>query len=110
MTRAFFGLAAVAALAAGCADSSFSIENRSSFTLQEINLAPVDSLTWGRDLLAGDVLFPGETLHIEQIDCDVYDVRVEDNAGRECILVDLDLCFDDALWILDNARLASCAF
>jgi hypothetical protein len=104
-------LAAIAALAAGCAgDSTFTIENRSTFTLSEINLAPVDSLTWGEDLLGGDMLFPGETLHVDLIDCDTYDVRVEDEAGRECILVDLDLCFDDALWVISDAELASCAF
>ena len=98
------------ALTAGCADSSFSIENQSSVTLQEINLAPVNSLSWGHNLIAGDMLYPGETLHIEQIDCDVYDVRIRDHVGRECVLVDLDLCFDNAVWILDNAQLASCAF
>ncbi len=96
-------------LFAGCADSQLTIENDSSYSFQQINLAPVDQVTWGSNLIP-DMLLPSESLHISQIDCGNYDVRLTTDAGSECILSNLSLCFDNAIWTIDNTELASCAF
>jgi hypothetical protein len=96
--------------ACGGGDSSLTIENDSSFTLFEVNLAAIDDPNWGPDLLGGEVLDPGDTLVITDIDCDTYDVRVVDDTGTECILDAVDLCFDDAVWHLDDIDLAICSF
>jgi hypothetical protein len=96
--------------ACGGGDSSLTINNDSSYTLFEINLAAIDDPNWGPDLLGGTVLDPGDSLVITDIDCDTYDVRVVDDTGAECILESLDLCFDDAVWHLDDIDLALCAF
>ncbi len=93
----------------GCADSSFTIDNRSSFEIDEINVAPVDSVSWGSNLLGSRVLLPGEALHVV-LDCDVYDVRITDQTATECILTDLDLCFDSGRWVIDDAELTGCRF
>jgi hypothetical protein len=47
---------------------------------------------------------------ITSIDCDTSDVDIIDDTGAECVLQSLDLCFDDAVWALDDLDLASCAF
>jgi hypothetical protein len=113
MTRTTLALItlAIATTAAGCGgDSSLTVANESSYVLTEIRIAPIDDPNWGPDLLGGDVLLPGEDLVITNIDCDTYDVLVVDDTDLDCVITDLDLCFDDALWVVDDVDLAICAF
>jgi len=71
-----------------------------------------------RDILGERILanrltlgvYPDEQITIDYIECDTYDVRIEDEYGVECILADLDLCFDDEIWVIDNLMLDSCAY
>lgn len=112
MTRSIATAGAIVALAiflpACSGDSTLTIHNDSSYALYEINLSPVDSRTWGPDLLAGDTLFPGETIEIFDIDCNDYDVRLVDEDGDDCVIEDVGLCFDDEVWSIDDLQLAIC--
>lgn len=107
---------ALATLAAGCGgsddefDSTLTIRNNSSFAFIEINLSPVDSASFGPDLLGSDILEPGTELEISGIACDDYDIRIIDEDADECILTDVDLCFDDAVWNITDGELAACIF
>lgn len=103
-------LTATTLAACGGGDSSLTIDNQSSYSLFEIHLAQVDDPNWGPNLLGSDPLDPGETLEISEIDCNTYDVDIIDDTGAECVLQSLDLCFDDAVWQLDDLDLATCAF
>ena len=104
---------ALAAAASACTtsggDSTFTISNRSSYFLDEIHLATVDNPTWGPDLISGS-LAPGEDLIITNITCDTYDVQVVDETGVECELHNIDLCFDNDGWTVDDVILDVCAF
>jgi len=91
-------------------DSTLTIDNDSTYTLIEINLSPTTSVSWGPDLLGAEVLAPGEVFEASGIDCDTYDIRVVDDTNDECILDSVDLCLDNAVWSIDNAELAICAF
>jgi len=107
-------LAAVLALcSSGCGgdpstSSTLTIRNNSSFTFTEINLSPIDQADWGPDLLGAQLLEPGDVLELGDIDCDVYDIRVVDENTDECVLTDVDLCLDDAVWVIDDAELFAC--
>lgn len=108
-------LSLTAAAASGCvvseddpSDATFTISNQSSYFLDEIRLAPVDSRTWGADLV--DTLAPGEDLVITDIRCDIYDVLVVDETGLECTLTDIDMCANDDVWVIDDITLDICAF
>lgn len=90
--------------------STLMIENNSDFAFVEINLSPVDNVSWGADLLGSDILFPGEVVEIGGIECDDYDIRVVDEDSDECIVEDIDLCLTEDSWIIDNAVLFGCAF
>lgn len=94
----------------GGGDSSLTIDNESSYTLIEINLSPTTSISWGPDLLGTEVLEPGDVLELSGIDCNTYDIRVLDEDNDECILDSVDLCLDNAVWQIDDAELAFCAF
>lgn len=91
-------------------DSSFTVANESDYVLLEVNLAPEGSFSWGQNLLGRDVLYPGEAITVDFISCDYYDARVIDDTNLECVIAGLDLCFDDALWVIDNLTLDICAF
>lgn len=115
-----FGL--VAAFASGCfyvegpppgpgpnSSGTVTIDNASSYVLEEIRVTAVNSTTWGPNLLRGDVLFPDEQFTIA-VACNTYDVLIVDEFNRDCVLTDLDLCFSDQLWVIDNTTLRYCAF
>lgn len=90
-------------------DSTITVQNSSNYVLEDIYITPVNVFDWGPDRLGSDALFPGESVTIE-LTCDVYDVLVVDELGAECMLLDLDLCFDSAIWLITNSVLESCAF
>lgn len=91
-------------------DSTVTVSNESSYTIIEINLTPSYSDTWGPDLLGPDVLYPGESLTIDYVDCGAYDMRIVDHTGVECTFWDYDLCWDNDLWVITNSMLDDCAF
>ena len=114
LIRFAFVPAAALALAACFTSSSSSsngtitVRDDSSFKLVELRVAPVDQVSWGPNLLPSE-LFPGDELTID-VSCDTYDVLVTDEAGRMCTLNNLDLCFSDNVWIIDDQTLATCGF
>ncbi|HVK83469.1 MAG TPA: hypothetical protein VM513_05145 [Kofleriaceae bacterium] len=81
--------------------ASLLVVNDSDFTIIDVRLTPVDNPSFGANLLRGDVLFPGEELLLG-VPCDFYDALVVDEDGIECRLFDLDLCFNDATWVIRN--------
>jgi hypothetical protein len=97
---AVFGVATVA----GCSstsDASLRVENRSDFAIVEIHVTPVGKASWGRNLLDGDILAPGETI-VLGADCGTYDALLVDEAGVDCEVDNIDLCLNDATWIIRN--------
>jgi hypothetical protein len=91
-------------------DASLTISNQSHYAIVEINISPVDSTTWGPDLLHGEWLYPGERVTIDYIDCDYYDVRIIDDTDWECIIYDVDFCFGDDLWVITDTFLDECGY
>jgi hypothetical protein len=89
-------------------DSSLTVENRSDYAIYEAYIAEENSPSWGPELLGGGILLPGEDLHILDLDCGTYDALVLDELGAECELNNIDLCFDDSYWVIDNALLSTC--
>jgi hypothetical protein len=86
-------------------DSSLLVRNRSDFEIHEMYVTPVDSSTWGPNLLGGDVLLPDEQMYIG-LECGTYDAMLIDETGLACEVNAIDLCYDDADWIIRNT---SCA-
>jgi hypothetical protein len=106
-------VAALATTTGACvvddSDSTFTLINDSSYVLVEVHLAEVGDRSWGPDLVPGD-LFPGEDLVVTDISCGDYDVLVVDETGVECVLSNIDLCFEDEVWVIDDFTLDVCAF
>jgi hypothetical protein len=81
--------------------ASLSVINESDFVLYEIYLTETDNPDWGPNLLRGDVLYPDESLTLG-VPCDYYDALIVDEDGIECEAVGLDLCLNDATWVIRN--------
>lgn len=99
-------ISAAACTASTTADASLSVDNQSDFVITEIYLTDVGSSSWGPNLLAGDQLNPDETLHLN-VDCGTYDAMLVDETNVSCEVDNLDLCLNDALWVIQNNTCAS---
>ncbi len=92
----------VAALLGACTTtSSISVDNQSDFTITELYLTDVNSSSWGPNLVSNNQLLPGDTVRIDTT-CGTYDAKLVDETGVTCELNSLDLCLDNALWIIHN--------
>ncbi|MBA3538501.1 MAG: hypothetical protein H0T79_02630 [Deltaproteobacteria bacterium] len=106
--RLLTSLTCVAALAFGAcvveegADATLEVRNDSSFTIRELYLTDVGNPTWGSNLLRGDVLFPNESFTLG-VECGTYDAMLVDETNVQCELSNIDLCFDDAIWVIQNS-------
>lgn len=66
-----------------------------------MHVTSVGSSSWGPNLLDGDGLAPGESL-VLGVDCDTYDALLVDEDGVDCQINNIDLCLNDADWIIRN--------
>ena len=82
-------------------EASLTVSNQSDFALTEIYLTDVGNPSWGRNLLRGDVLLPGEELTLGVL-CDTYDALIVDEAGVDCEINNVNLCLNDAVWVIRN--------
>ena len=82
-------------------DATITVHNESDFVIEELFLTRSVSSGWGPNLLGSDALFPDESITLA-VDCDFYDARLIDEDGVDCEVLDLDLCLNDADWIIRN--------
>jgi hypothetical protein len=87
---------------------SLTLRNASSYMIYQMHLSPYDDPSWGPDLLNSDPLLPGEGGTAPVFACSKYDLKLVDDEGGECIVNDIDLCFNDEDWTIDDDTLAIC--
>ena len=84
------------------------IINQSKWEIHHVFLSSVDDENWGEDQLEDDILAKGDTLTITGIPCDLYDVKVVDEDGDECIIEEVDMCGDNSYWKITDKDLLEC--
>lgn len=82
-------------------DATLRVENQSDFAIEELHVTSVGSSDWGPNLLSGDVLDTGDSITLD-VTCDTYDALLVDEDGVPCELMSVDLCFNDARWVIRN--------
>ncbi len=88
---------------------SLHVENNTDLTIFELFISGQDAPSWGPDLLGADVLEPGESIVVEGLVCDDYDVKVTDELEDECESDDVVLvCEDDALFYISADTFSGC--
>jgi len=83
-------------------NATLEVVNNSDFAITDIYLTEVDNRDWGPNLIAGDVLLPDESIVLVDINCDYYDAQLIDEDDVMCELYNLDLCLNDATWVVRN--------
>ncbi|MEJ7597958.1 MAG: hypothetical protein WKG01_08635 [Kofleriaceae bacterium] len=107
MTRLSISLLACLGLSVGACtsdpapDATLTVVNQSDYTIAELYLTASFESGWGPNQLGGDVLLPDEEITLGA-DCDFYDAMLVDEDDVECEIYDLDLCLNDAEWIIRN--------
>ena len=104
MVSGLFGSSAMA----GAQDylRSFTLINRSSYTIRRLYLSPTSLGIWGYDRLGSNVLNPGYKVTV-QIEPGYYDMKLVDEDGDSCVVSDIDFRNSDYL-VLNNANLLAC--
>lgn len=103
-------LVAASALAVGACggggssgpDATLTVTNSSDFALTEIYLTDVGNSSWGPNLISGDVLLPDEHLTLG-VNCSTYDALIVDESGVDCEVDNIDLCLNNADWVITNS-------
>lgn len=92
---------------AGCSSSSngpdatLKVQNSSDFAIVEIHVTDVGSSSWGPNLINGNTLAPGESVTLG-VNCGTFDALLVDEQGVDCQLHDVDLCLNNADWVIAN--------
>ena len=84
------------------------IINQSKWEIHQIYLSSSDDQEWGPDQLEDEVLGKGESLTLTNIECDLYDIKVVDEDGDECVIEQVDLCNDHSYWKITDKDLLEC--
>ena len=101
---AFFALA----LGVSAAANSVTVFNESAWVLTHFYLSPVDEAEWGPDQLGNEVIGTGESFELQNIPCNLYDVRLVDEDGDECVVAEVDICSGDEGWVIESDALLEC--
>jgi hypothetical protein len=82
-------------------DSTLRVQNNSDFAIEDLRVTSVGSSSWGSNLLGNDSLLPGEAITLD-VNCGTYDAMLVDEDGVTCELNSVDLCLNDASWVIRN--------
>jgi len=94
------------ALAQG--DNDVKIVNKSKWEIHHFFLSSTDKNEWGPDQLGEEVIGTGESFTLKNIPCDVYDVKLVDEDGDECVAEAVDICGSDQGWLITDEILLAC--
>jgi hypothetical protein len=92
----------------GGGKATVKIINQSKWEIHHVFLSPSGDDEWGPDQLEDQILAKGDSLTLTNIACDLYDVKVVDEDGDECVIEEADLCNDHSFWKITDKQLLAC--
>ena len=88
--------------------SSVKVINQSKWDIHHMFVSPSEQEDWGVDQLEDNIIEAGGgTFMLNRIPCDVYDIKVVDEDGDECILEAVDIC-ENSFWKITTKELLAC--
>ena len=91
---------AAAALAPAFAQAGkLAIQNDSKVAIAHIYVSPIDVDRFGPDLLGGQQVAPGASFLFKDLANGLYDMKLVDGTGAECMLKDVDY-FQYSIWTI----------
>ncbi len=109
MKKAFAALALAVSFmqALPAVAATITIENASSWDIQEVYFAPFRQRDWGDDHLGKQVLKAGKTLSLNDVEPGVWDVRLVDEDDDECVVEGQQISASQTL-VIDDEDLMNC--
>ena len=101
MIKSLAVLAVLVATSACTSTGDLTVTISSDYQIVEMHVTQTNSSTWGPNLLAGDVLLPGEQTTVTAV-CDTYDVLLVDETNAQCEIDAIDLCLNNADFVITN--------
>ena len=103
MKRLFLSMAlAAAAMSPALAQAGkLSIANASDTAIAHVYVSPIDVDRFGPDLLRGAKVPPGQSYAFPDLPTGLYDMKVVDDKGAECLLKDVDF-FQYSVWTIKS--------
>lgn len=95
-------------LALPAAAENVKVVNQSQWGIYHFFLSPADTDEWGPDQLREHVLEPNTAATLSDVPCNVYDVKLVDQDGDECIVAGVEVCSGNHEWVVTSEDLAVC--
>lgn len=86
----------------------FMVVNKTSYTFMHLYLSNSRNRYWGPDQLGRKVINPGDSYTLTRIACGLYDVKLVDEDGDECVVEEVPMCRDHTHWEVTNSLLTRC--
>lgn len=86
----------------------FMVVNKTSYTFMKLYLSNSRNRYWGPDQLGRKVINPGDSYTLTRIACGLYDVKLVDEDGDECVVTEVPMCRDHTHWEVTNSLLTRC--
>ncbi len=83
------------------------LNNKSGYTLNEIQVSPAGANKWGPDRTGDQNLKAGESIILKNIETGTYDIKIADQSGSECVVRDMKIAGNQA-WDLTTQSLRNC--
>ena len=84
------------------------IINQSKWEIHHVFLSSTEEDEWGPDQLEDEILAKGDSFTLTDIPCDLYDIKVVDEDGDECVIEEVDLCAGQSYWKITDKDLLEC--
>jgi hypothetical protein len=107
VVSAFFVCLVLSAPAFAADRSNVKVINQSKWDIHHMFVSPSEQEDWGPDQLEDQVIDAGANFTLNGIPCDVYDIKVVDEDGDECILEAVDIC-ENSYWKITTQELLEC--
>ena len=82
--------------------------NQSNWDIHHMFVSSSADEQWGIDHLGDEILTKGQSMTLTSVPCDVYDIKVVDEDGDECVIEQADLCRDNSFWKITDNDLLEC--
>jgi len=89
------------------ADSKVKVYNDTNWSIDHFYLSEANDRSWGPDQLGEDLIQPGESFELTGIPDDVYDLKLVDEEGDECIVGGIEIASSAKVHI-NNEDLIDC--
>jgi len=98
----------LAAQAAAKRSANVKITNRTDWEIHQLFLSSTDDENWGPDQLGDEVIGVGESFTLQDVPCDLYDVKIVDEDEDSCVVPEVDICGQSQQWTITSGDLLQC--